>query len=61
MAQLRDGEPPRLDPVGISQLVYQLLTLADAVLKLFGRRRTDRPYRDRASGGEEGPPPRAAS
>lgn len=60
MAEIRDGQPPRLDPVGISQLIYQLLTLADAVLKLFGRRRTDRPQRDRASADPEGPDASAA-
>lgn len=45
MADIRDGEPPRIDPQGIAALVYQLLTLADAVLRLFGRRKSDRPAR----------------
>lgn len=60
MAELRNGEPSRLNPAGISALVFQLLTFADAILKLFGRRRTDRPQRDRASSDPEGPDAGAA-
>ena len=55
MADIRDGQPPRLSPEGIAGLVYQLLQLADSILRIFGRRRSDRPDRERASAEPEGP------
>lgn len=45
MADVGDRQPSRLTPEGIGALVMQLLQLADMVLKLFGRRKTDRPDR----------------
>jgi hypothetical protein len=51
------GEHPKgLTPENVAAWLALVLQLADAVLRLFGRRSSDRPDRERASGEAEGPP-----
>ena len=45
MAELRDGDTSGLTPEKLSAWIGLLLQSADAILRLFGRRKHDHPQR----------------
>ncbi len=46
MAEFRDANQARVSPDDVSRWFAVLLQIADAVIRLFGRRSTDRPERE---------------
>lgn len=54
MAEIRDKPAARVTPEAVASWVELALMLADRILKLFGRRKSDAPEREKP----DTPPPR---